>query len=81
MTLGASLMLLSMRSSCWAVSQHAPVRGDFVFKQNAALCYDRACLFDVISFVCFLKAFYLAHFAQSHKVVSVYVNNACVASS
>jgi hypothetical protein len=53
-TLGASLMLLSMCSSCWTVSQRAPVRGDCVFKQDAALCYDRACLFDVISFVCFL---------------------------
>jgi hypothetical protein len=57
MTLGANLLLLSMRSSCYAVSQRAPVRGDCVFKQDAALCYDRACLFDDMLFVCFLKAF------------------------
>ena len=57
MTLGARFILLSMRSSCCAVSQHAPVRGVCVLGQDAALCYDRACLFDVISFACFLKAF------------------------
>ncbi len=53
-----ALILLGCFSACpWAISQHAPVRGDCVFKQDAALFYDRARLFDVMSFVCFLKAF------------------------
>jgi hypothetical protein len=57
MTLGTDFVFLSMRSSCYAVSQRAPVQGDCVFKQDAALCYDRACLFGEMLFVCFLKAF------------------------
>ena len=79
MALGANLMLLSMRSSCCAVPQHAPVRGDCVFKQDAALCYDRACLFGE----CYLRVSlkHLGHDTQLHKVVSVYVNKACVSSS